>query len=488
MSKILRVLAVPATGAYYYIDLTALQHTPLPLAEQYKAESMTPGLRCVREVAEALSVGLVLKSSASSPSAPDAIRTVWGDCVTLPYSSAPGREPVFRTVDGLSTIRREVAPFLEGRHLASFRDLAAQVEALTERAKVPAPQQSAPDRSTDTPGERLSRRDLLATPLRFLRAPVDEAHPSEETTSEETLPQETVTVERALHPAIQYGVSQALLRAVAATRGQTMAEVIADEWNLHQPAKQIPIHAQGSTQRREDADKMIARRVDSLPHTLVEDHPNQLAGDGQALMRYARWLRARLETLGSPDYRPTIHLDVHGALGRMYDHNLGRILGYLYRLESCVQPYTLRVESPVIMDTRAAQVDTMRTLREYVQFRNMNLQIVADEWANTLDDIRAFVATQAADMIHIKTPHLGSVHNSIEALLACKKGDTATLLGGSSTETDLSARVTAHIALATQPDVVMAKPGMGVDEGITILQNEMARTLASIETRTTRSG
>jgi len=56
-----------------------------------------------------------------------------------------------------------------------------------------------------------------------------------------------------------------------------------------------------------------------------------------------------------------------------------------------------------------------------------------------------------------------------------------TLLGGSYAETDLSARVAAHVALATQPDLVMAKPGAGVDEAISLVQNEMTRTLAWIQ-------
>jgi methylaspartate ammonia-lyase len=41
--------------------------------------------------------------------------------------------------------------------------------------------------------------------------------------------------------------------------------------------------------------------------------------------------------------------------------------------------------------------------------------------------------------------------------------------------------VAVHVALATQPDMIMAKPGMGVDEGITIVQNEMTRTLVQIK-------
>jgi methylaspartate ammonia-lyase len=54
------------------------------------------------------------------------------------------------------------------------------------------------------------------------------------------------------------------------------------------------------------------------------------------------------------------------------------------------------------------------------------------------------------------------------------------LLGGSATETDLSARVTTHVALAARPGLVMAKPGVGVDEAISTTQNEMIRTLAAI--------
>ena len=56
-------------------------------------------------------------------------------------------------------------------------------------------------------------------------------------------------------------------------------------------------------------------------------------------------------------------------------------------------------------------------------------------------------------------------------------------LGGSYAETDLSARASVHVALATRPDLIMAKPGMGVDEAISLVENEMARTLASISAR-----
>lgn len=44
-------------------------------------------------------------------------------------------------------------------------------------------------------------------------------------------------------------------------------------------------------------------------------------------------------------------------------------------------------------------------------------------------------------------------------------------LGGTCNETNRSAEVCAHIAMATQPCQTLAKPGMGVDEGYMIMYN-----------------
>jgi methylaspartate ammonia-lyase len=414
-------------------------------------------------VAEAVSVGLVLDNS----------QVAWGDCVAVEFSGKAGRHPVFRAEEGLVTIQRTVASALQGREITSFRELATEVDALVE--SVETSRSLPPSQGNHGPGG-LSRRDLLTAPVRLLhpelrRRDAEGLQPAQEET-------ERVTVERRLHTAIRYGVSQALLQAVALTRGVTMAEVIADEWDLPLPDASVPIHAQSGGERCHNADKMIVRRVASLPHALVDNIPEQLGQDGTELTRYARWLKARIQELGGEDYRPTVHLDVHGALGQICENNLGRVLGQIYRLEQVVQPYSLRVECPVVMESRKAQIAAMKTLRDYVRFRKMNVQLVVDEWANTLDDIRAFVEAQAADMIQIKMPDLGSVHNSVEAVLACKAGGVGAFLGGSCAETDLSARVAVHVALATRPDLIMAKPGMGVDEGIMLVQNEMARTLA----------
>ena len=489
MTEITNVLAVPATGACHAADLAALHDEPIPVADQYTTPAAAPGFHAVRQVAEVVSVGLILGDPSAQPPAGRA--AAWGDCVTVGHPAQCGRDPVFRAADGLSTIRRTLVPVLLGRPITTFREMAAEIDALTEETRVPTPQKPSsqeeeppapPDLGDAVRGEKLSRRDLLSAPLRALRP---EGSAGRRADRQRRSRPEYVTARRPIHSAVRYGVSQALLKAVALSRGLTMAEVILDEWDLTEPHRSVPIHAQSGRERRENADRMILRRLDSLPDALVEDVPLHLGREGEQLIRYLRWLTDRIDELAGPDYRPTIHLDLHGALGRIYENNLGQILGYLYRLESCVQPSTLRLESPVIMETRAAQIDAMRTLREYVSFQKMAVEIVADEWVSTVEDIQAFIDAEAADMIHVKMPQLGSISNSVEAVLACREAGVAALLGGSCTETDLAARAAAHVALATQPDLLLARPGPDVDTAVSSVQNEMTRTLALIQARGT---
>jgi methylaspartate ammonia-lyase len=459
---IVRVFCVPAVGAGYCEDLAALQEEPMPLLQSFAAAPVTPGFRAIREVAEVVSVGLELGDTGQDLLGSS--RVAWGDCVGVAYSGKAGRDPVFRSTVGLKTITNEVVPLLEGRRISSFRELAGEVDSLTEQVQVPRPR-------TARAGA-VSRRELLAAPGRAFQSARGENESVE-----------WVAVERRLHTAIGYGVSQALLSSVALSRGLTMTEIIAEEWGLPLPSVPVPIHAQSGSERRVGAEKMIARRIGSLPHALVDNIAEQVGAEGSEMTRYLRWLVGRIRELGDEDYSPTIHLDLHGALGQICDHDLGRVLGQLYAWELASEPYPLRIESPMVLGSREDQIGEMKTLREYIRARGMKCQLVADEWANTLDDIQAFARAQAVDMIHVKMPSLGSVHNSVDAALACKACGVGVLLGGSYVETDLSARVTAQVALATQPDLVMAKPGIGVDVAIAFVQNEMVRTLVEIAAR-----
>jgi methylaspartate ammonia-lyase len=61
--------------------------------------------------------------------------------------------------------------------------------------------------------------------------------------------------------------------------------------------------------------------------------------------------------------------------------------------------------------------------------------------------------------------------------LYSRKNGVQAYQGGTCNETDIAAQVCTHLALASRPDLMLVKPGMGFDEGMTIVANEMARSI-----------
>ncbi|NLA83706.1 MAG: methylaspartate ammonia-lyase, partial [Clostridiales bacterium] len=151
---------------------------------------------------------------------------------------------------------------------------------------------------------------------------------------------------------------------------------------------------------------------------------------------------------------------------------------YFKDLEKAAHPYKLRIEGPIDVENRERQMLALKELTRRINDEKINVEIVADEWCNTLDDIRYFADNRACHMIQIKTPDLGGINNSIEAVLYCKEKGIGAYLGGTCNETERSAQVCAHIAMAAKPCQILAKPGMGVDEGYMIVFNEMQRIIA----------
>jgi methylaspartate ammonia-lyase len=263
--------------------------------------------------------------------------------------------------------------------------------------------------------------------------------------------------------AADYGLSQALLDAAAHRAGTTMAEVIRAEWGLGHALRRLPVYAQTGESRHDNVDKMVLKQVDSLPHGLINT-PALAAG----VVDYVRWVRDRvLQLRRSPDYAPILHFDVYGLLGSDPEPILA--------MAEAAAPFALRVEHPFDAGSRAAQIAGMAALRAQLGGR---VQLVADEWANTVDDIRAFNRAGAADVVQIKTPDLGSLRHTVDAILDCRAHGVVAHVGGSCAETERSAQVTVHVALGAGADQLLAKPGMGVDEGLSTVRNEMDRTLA----------
>jgi methylaspartate ammonia-lyase len=348
---------------------------------------------------------------------------VHGDCAAVQYSGAGGRDPLFEAAQAALTIAEEVAPLLIGTELTSFRELAERV-------------------------------DRHRTPNGLL------------------------------HTAIRYGVTQALLAAAAHARRCTMAEIVRDEYQTGAALGPVPIFAQTGDDRYRNAEKMILKRIDVLPHALINNVETKLGRQGEILEGYLRWLTERIEQL-RPDasYQPRLYFDTYGTIGLAFGdraEDVPAVAAYLDRLGKLAEPFQLVIEHPVDAGSRDAQIEIYVLLRAELRRIGSPVQIAVDEWCNTLEDIRLFVQRGAADVIHVKTPDLGGVNNTIEALLLVTDAGLVAYCGGTCNETDRSAVVSAHIAMACTAGQILAKPGMGVDEGVLVVGNEMARVAAIV--------
>ncbi|MCL2571062.1 MAG: methylaspartate ammonia-lyase [Defluviitaleaceae bacterium] len=280
------------------------------------------------------------------------------------------------------------------------------------------------------------------------------------------------------HTAIRYGVTQACLDAVAKKNKKLMAQVVAKEYDLELSDKLIPIFSQSGDDRYANVDKMILKGSDILPHGLV-NNITKLGHKGENLLEYAAWLSGRIQQFAPWEgYSPVLHIDVYGVLGIALDHDFEKIVDFIAKCEAAAAPFNIRIEGPVDMGGREAQVEALAKLTSMMKTRGINVEIVADEWCNTYEDVRIFTDNKAGHMAQIKTPDLGGINNTIEAVLYCKEKGMGAYLGGTCNETDRSAQVCTHISMATKPDQMLAKPGMGVDEGYMIVYNEMNRILA----------
>ena len=144
----------------------------------------------------------------------------YGDCAAVQYSGAGGRDPLFLAEDFIPVIEKYIKPQLVGKEANDFRGLCAMMEAI------------------EVEGKRL-------------------------------------------HTAIRYGLSQAILDAVAKATGRMMCEVVADEYGCTVSKEPIPIFTQSGDDRYNNADKMIIKGAQVLPHALINNIDEKLGRKGE---------------------------------------------------------------------------------------------------------------------------------------------------------------------------------------------------------------
>ena len=348
----------------------------------------------------------------------------YGDATAVQYSGAGGRDPLFISEEGIKTINDYIKPLLVGKDVSLFRPLAELIDSL------------------EIDGVKL-------------------------------------------HTALRYGITQSLLDAAAKANKITMAEVVRKEYNIKNlEYKRVPLFAQSGDDRYSNVDKMIIKEVEVMPHALINHIETKLGFKGEILKEYVTWLSNRVLKLRTNEqYNPIFHIDVYGTIGQIFNNDLDLMYNYLCELEVASAPFIIRIEGPTDAGNRLQTMEALRDITKMLVDNNRTIEIVADEWCNTLEDVMYFADNKAGHMLQVKTPDLGGVNNTIEALLYCKDNNIGAYSGGTCNETNISAEVSTNIAIACEAKQCLAKPGMGTDEGIMIVNNVMNRTLALIKNR-----
>lgn len=347
-----------------------------------------------------------------------------GDCAAVQYSGAGGRDPLFLANEFIPYIYRHIVPSLIGEDVSKFKPLAEKYDHMTIEGKK-------------------------------------------------------------IHTAIRYGITQALLNATAVATHKTMAEVIRDEYNSdHITLNRVPIFAQSGDDRYTNVDKMILKEVDAMPHALINNVKEKLGYNGEILLEYVTWLKNRIiAKRNHKDYSPILHVDVYGTIGIAFENDIDRIVSYCKDLEIAASPFSISLEGPIDSGDREGTMLALKEITRRLDEENIQVKIVADEWCNTLEDIKYFADQKAGHILQIKTPDLGGLNNIAEAILYCKEKGIGAYCGGTCNETNLSAEATTSVAIACNADLCLAKPGMDVDSGFMIVKNMMDRTIALANSR-----
>ncbi|PBB80284.1 methylaspartate ammonia-lyase [Mesorhizobium sp. WSM3879] len=345
---------------------------------------------------------------------------VWGDMMNVQYSGAGGRDPLFDTKQISDLTSRVVVSRLFDVDASRFRDSCTK----------------------------------CFQPVEHRRLPL----------------------------AVEYGISQALLRAAAHLLRKTMAEIICAEFDLQLPRCRVPIYCQSGDAREFNVDKMILKAVDVLPHGLINSQ-QKFGQGGHTFLDFVKWVATRTRHLGPPGYQPVLHFDVYGWIGLEIGLEPQRIADFICSVAEAVPGFALNIECPADFGSTQAQIDNYARIVSILDNRGSSARIVVDERCNTLEDIRLFAEAKATHLVQIKTPDVGSMADTARAVLLCKENGVGAYVGGSCTETDLSAQASVHVSVATQADMMLAKPGMGVDEAFSIVGNEQNRLLAMLNRR-----
>ena len=351
----------------------------------------------------------------------------WADCVDFPAASRLGETAVFDQKQAANHVENLVQPLWQGQPISQFRPLAQMITGVVEDFGYSRITASKPQPASGA----VTRRSLITGFLAEEEAPAPH--------------REDVTIERPLHAALQYGLTAALLQAVAGVNQVSVAELVAKEYGLALPDTAVPLQIALNDKNIQTARTILTTHVASLGYTTGKNnHKATLGTNGERLQQHIRQVAAWLQTLDK-SFQPTLTLNLQDGFSDLFGNDEGKVLGALFGLEQAAKPFLLQVQNPVWHDSRKAQQNSLAKLQGYLAIRRMKLKLVADAWIDSLDDVTHFADPKICQMVHVELPRLGNLEAGITAVIHLKSRNLEVVLSGENNA------LTTQIALVTRP-------------------------------------
>ncbi|NOZ48493.1 MAG: hypothetical protein GXP37_00410 [Chloroflexi bacterium] len=376
------------------------------------------------------SVGLVI----------DEQLVVWQECVVWGQGAA-----LAESVQGL------VAPAWVGRMLDDTEALLAELDALSEEVTLT---ELLPVAEDDASG--LTRRALLTGQFWRQRPAAAPTH--------------TVTRYQALRPALRYALSLALITAQAQVQRNSLAELMADYCGTTLPTTPMPIVRTQQFPGRQELWQPGAAWGWRLPSG---EERQRLGQGGAALQGVLRQTRRYLQQFSPGQWPSRLLVQADAWFDQAFDGDVGKVLGALYGLERVVKPLPLSIENP--FPATASRLDAWRTLREYLDFRDMQVQLIAH--TADVEDAAALLAAGVLAGMRISPAQVGSVRVLRDRVQQCRAAGVSVILSDDDAPTPASLQQLGSVALAVRADL-LAVPADAAVWLATLPAEAMQRQLA----------
>ena len=238
---------------------------------------------------------------------------------------------------------------------------------------------------------------------------------------EQKMPEKVLTpVTHTLPAIVVRALTAALLRAVAHTQTKSITELV--QTLLASPT---PLN----TRPNLGLDVSLASEPLLLSHAAALCYTVPAASTAESLGKTGEKFQKYLRDLGTwiadswsrrdPADRPSLFVDLNGAIHRLNGNITGKTLGSLFGFSTTGNQEKMIFANAVINSTPLKTANDMALLQSLVKSRKLKLKLAAGEYTNTHDDVSLWLEKSKPEIIllkEIETANLGELLKIIKTI------------------------------------------------------------------------